>query len=153
VRSLAAPQGQSNHRPDALGLGVCIIAQAGIVNRFGNDERFAVLHDPPGDTLAHFHAQSGECILFAARGNGVVELLRGFVEHQQGPQLRFHDSLHLLKNCAENGVEVEARVQRARQLMEDQQVFERDAPFRLIWHRLTWGRSSRTFSHICLQVR
>ena len=64
------------------------------------------------------------------------------VEHQQRPELRLHDPLHVLEDGAQNGVEVEARSERARQLVKDKQIGERDAPFRLVWHMWAlWGKS------------
>ncbi len=106
-----------------------------IVLGLGNNQRLAMLRHPAGHAFAHLHAQTVERRLFPARGNRVVELLLGLVQHQQRPQLRLDDPLHVFEDGAQNGVQVEARGERARQLVEDKQICERDAAFRLVRHR------------------
>jgi hypothetical protein len=89
---------------------------------------------PAGHALAHFDAQAAQRLLLSAGGDGVVELLGVFVEHQQRPQLGFDGALHVFKNGAQNGIQIEARGERARQLVENKQICERDAVFRLVRH-------------------
>jgi len=58
------------------------------------------------------------------------------------------DPLHVLEDGAQNGIQVEARGKRARQLVEDKQICERDTPFRLIIHwRTKRGGLSNILSH------
>ena len=81
-----------------------------------------MLGNPAGHAFAHLDAQAAECCLLAAGGDGVVELLRLFVEHQQRPQLRLDEPLHVLEDGAQNRIEVKAGGERSRQLVEDQQI-------------------------------
>ena len=54
--------------------------------------------------------------------------MAGLIQHQQRPQLRRDNSLHVFKDGAQYRVQVEARVERARQLVEDEQIGERMRP-------------------------
>jgi hypothetical protein len=91
----------------------------------------------PATPSPTFTRRSRRRSLFSARGNRVVELLARFVQHQQRPQVGLDESLHVLHDGAQNRIQVEARGQRTRHLVEDKKVFERDAVFRLFGH----GRS------------
>ena len=134
VGAFAAAQGHGNDGAHPALPGGKLIFDARIVLGFRNDERLAVLGHPAGHALADFDAQVAEHGLLAAGGNGVVEFLGRFVEHQQGPQLGFDDALHVLEDGAQNGVEIEARGERPRQLVEDQQVGEGHAIFSVVSH-------------------
>ena len=52
------------------------------------------------------------------------------------------EALHVFENGAQDGIQIEARGERARQLMEDKQIVERDAIFRLVRHFGRPGRSA-----------
>ena len=88
-----------------------------------------MFRDPAGHAFANFHAEIAKSVLLVTRSDGVVEFLTGLVEHQQRPHVSLDEAFHLLENCAQNRVEVEARGERSRQLMKDQQVVERNAVF------------------------
>ena len=114
-----------------------------------------MLKHPSGQTLAHFHPQAPQSLLLIAPGNGVIEFLAEFVEHEQRPQLRFHHPLHVFQDGVQNCVQIEARGERSRQLMKNKQISERDASFRLVWHVFgPGGQVFPSFFHTseCTQV-
>ena len=105
-----------------FGSAVLRLLHPRIVIGFGDKQRLAVLHHPAGDALAHLHAHAAQRGLVGARDNRVVELLLLFVQHQQRPQLGVDEALHVLNNGAQDRVQVEARGQRARDLVEDEKI-------------------------------
>ena len=82
VGALAPAQRHGDDRANAMRLHTLFAIQPRVAFRFRNNERLAVLGHPAGHALAHLHAQVTQRLLLSARGNGVVELLRGFVQHQ-----------------------------------------------------------------------
>ena len=93
-----------------------------------------MLGHPAGHAFADLDAQVAESRFFAAGGNRVVEFLGLLVEHEQRPQFGVDDPLHVFEDGAQDGIKIEALGERARQAMEDKQIVERDAVFRLVRH-------------------
>ena len=139
VGAFAPAHWHGNHRTHLARLGGILIPHSRIVLGLRHDQRLAVLGYPASHALAHFDAQIAKRRLLPAGGDGVVEFLSRFVEHQQRPQFRLDDPLHVLEDGAQNGVQVKAGRERPRQLVEDQQVREGDAVFLLVRHRWTLG--------------
>ncbi len=108
VRAFASAQRQRHNGAHLARLDAAKLDHARIADAFRHDQGFAVLQHPAGHAFAHLHAQVAQLGLLAARGNGIVELLGGLVEHEQRPQLCLHDTLHLLQNGAQNRVKIEA---------------------------------------------
>ncbi len=153
VGAFATAQGHGDDGADALRIAGRLAGEAGILLGLRDDQGFAVLGNPAGHAFADLDAQAAQRFVLSAGGNGVVELLRGFVEHEQGPQLRLDGALHVLEDGAQNGVQVEARGERASQLVEDEQIGERDTIFRLVLHHRPCGGRLETFCHIGQRAR
>jgi len=135
VGAFASAQGQSDDRADDGRYSRSGMVESWIVRCFGNNQGFAVLHDPAGDAFADFDEQIPQRILLAPGSNGIVQLLRLLVEHQQGPQLRAHGVLHVFEDGAQNRIQIEARGQRAGELVEHKKIGKGHAPFDVIAHR------------------
>ena len=142
VGSLAPPERERDDRAHCARPHTAGRLDSWIVVRLGNQQGFSVLHYPAGHALADLDAQIAQPGFFPARGNRVVQFLRGFVQHQQRPQVGFNEALHVLDDGAQNRIQVEARSQRARHLVEDEKVVERNAAFRLFGHTGALFRTS-----------
>lgn len=93
---------------DAARLGGIIFPEAGIVGAIGNDKSFAVFRYPSCWALSNFDAQAAKSFLLATRCDGVVEFVGGFIEDQERPEIGLNEALHVFKDGAQDGVEVEA---------------------------------------------
>jgi hypothetical protein len=91
MRSLAPTQWHGDHRPHSLRFQRPLSAEAGVVIRFGHNQRLAVQCHPAGHALAHLHPQAAQLSLLPAAGDGVVELLSLLIQHQQRPELGFDE--------------------------------------------------------------
>ena len=127
LHAFATAEGHGNDGANGRAVGGERVMEAGIVFGFGDNEGFGVFGDPPGNAFADADAEIAEFIFTVAGGDCVVELSARFVHHQQGPHVGGDEAFHLLEDGAEDGIEIEAGVERSRKLMKDHQVIEGDA--------------------------
>ena len=88
----------------------------------GDDERVAGGGDPSGDAFAERDAEALEAFGVFAYGDGVVELLGGFVDHEHGPAFGAEELGHLVHDDEEDGFQLQGLGECARDLMKDAQM-------------------------------
>jgi hypothetical protein len=115
--------------------------ETGIIARFRDDYWLAVLRYPAGDPLSQVDTKVAVAGRFAGR-NCVVQILLFFVDDQQGPGFGFKKLLHLLHDCAKDGIQIERGCQRTRYVMKDPKVL---GQWRTLWEGSIDHRESRNF--------
>ena len=94
----------------------------GVERDVGNDERVSGGGDPAGYSRAHGDAEAFEGVGIFADGDGVVEVLGGLVDHEEGPALGAEEGGHLVHDGEEDFFEFEGGREGAGDVVEDAQV-------------------------------
>ena len=105
-----------------IGMGFGELGPVGVQGDVGDDERVAGGGDPAGDAGAEGDAEAGERGGVFPDGDGVVELLGLFIDHEEGPALWAEEGGHFFHDGGEDVAELERGGKGAGDVMEDAQV-------------------------------
>ena len=87
----------------------------------GDDQWFSVFHNPSRQTLTGLQSECVYVLALFADGDGVIEFLRLFIQHDQRPCVRLEVGSDFLQDGLQNVVEVERGGQSFRDIMKDLQ--------------------------------